>query len=811
MDGKRKKIELQISGMHCVNCARTLEKALVQQDGVFSAQVNFGMESATVEYDPDQVVFANLEQVIAGAGYSVVNQKSTFSIGGMHCASCAVRVKDALVSVEGVAEAVVNPSTESVYVTYNPQVVSVTQIKDAISKAGYEYRGIMEEHTIDETDKIRLAEQRQRVRRIVAAFGVSIPLMVLMYLPHTLLPFSLSLFSLILSAPVFVYVSWPIFKAAGVALRQKNLTMDVMYGMGIGTAFIASLLGTFGILSEHDFMFYETALMLAGFLTLGRFLEARARGRTSESIKKLMGLQPKTATVIDENGEHQIPIEEVAVGDVLFVKPGEKIAVDGTVIDGDSTVDESMISGEPVPVRKRLHDLVIGGTINRHGVLKFRADRIGKDTVLSQIIRLVREAQGSRPPIQRIADTAVTWFIPFVLAVAILSFLGWYFIAGSTLLFALTTLIAVLVIACPCALGLASPTAVTVGIGRGAELGILIKNGEALEKARKITTVVFDKTGTLTRGKPEVTDVMAFSCSEKDLLLRAASVEKNSQHPLADAIVQKAKDTGMALQKTSEFTTVEGKGVSATVEGLQLFVGNRPYMRDQAIDFLSAEKEIARLEHEGKTVVLVGGENTLYGVLAIADPLKESSQRAVEELHRMGIEVIMMTGDNRATAQAIASQIGIERVLAEVMPQDKAAEVKSLQSIKKAVAFVGDGINDAPALAQADVGIALGSGTDVAMESGEIVLVKSDPVHTVAALQLGRKLLSRIKWNLFWAFAYNTALIPLAAGVLYPLWNVTFKPEFAGLAMALSSVTVVTLSLLLKRYTPSVMRDVSTQ
>lgn len=800
MSEKIRLTEIKIAGMHCVNCSKNLQNALSDRTGVKEARVNFANETAVIRYDPQQITISGLEQAIKEAGFKAVYSKKTISIGGMHCASCADRIKESIARIEGVADVTVNPATESAFVTYNPYDVSAAQLREAVNSSGFEYRGIVEESGIDESEKIRRREQQKRVYRIIAAFSVSIPLMILMFLPHH--AFNLPLFSLIVSAPVFIYVSWPIFKDAAAALRRKNLTMDVMYAMGIGTSFIASLMGTFGVLLTHEFMFYDTAIMLAGFLTLGRFLEAGARGKTSESIKKLIGLQPRTANLVEDNGERKIAIEEVKSGDILLVKPGEKIPVDGIVTWGNSAVDESMISGEALPVTKKDGDQVVGGTINGNGVIKFRAERVGSDMVLSQIIKLVREAQGSRPPIQKIADKAVSYFIPFVLGVALISFAVWYFIAGSTLLFALTTLIAVLVIACPCALGLASPTAVTVGIGRGAELGILIKNGEALEIAQQITTVVFDKTGTLTKGKPEITDIEPVDCSEDYLLSLAASVEKSSQHPLADSNVNRASLKKLPIPDSSGFSNIEGKGVAASVENRTVIIGNRSLMKDKGISCESYEERVAEFESEGKTVVLVAEEEKFLGMICIADQLKETSARAVSELEKMGIEVIMMTGDNHRTARAVSSKLGIKNVLAEVYPQDKSSEVKKLQNLKKTVAFVGDGINDAPALAQSDLGIAIGSGTDIALESGEIVLVKSDPLDTVAAIQLGRKLLSRIKWNLFWAFAYNTALIPLAAGALYPFWGITFKPELAALAMALSSVTVVTFSLMLKKYTP---------
>jgi Cu+-exporting ATPase len=682
--------------------------------------------------------------------------------------------------------------------------------------------------------------------------------------------------------------------------------MDVMYSMGIGVAFVASLFATFNFILSSKFLFYETAVFLATFLTIGRYLEAKAKVKTSEAIKKLMNLQPKKAIVLrpknidleilyfrdcpnynkaieqvkdtlrelnisvpikltevsqenfqdypffgsptvlvnkkDLEGkinktfscrvyrfnhedftyppkdiliskllsifkEQEISVEEVKINDILVVKPGEKISIDGEVIDGESYIDESMITGEPIPALKENGDKVIGGTINKNGVIRFRAKKIGRDTMLSQIIRLVEEAQGSKPPIQRIADRAVNYFIPVVLAIAIFSFITWYLILGNTLLFALTSLISVLVIACPCALGLASPTAVTVGIGRGAELGVLIKNGEALEISEKLTTIIFDKTGTLTKGEPEVTDISSIGMEDKTLLKIVASVENNSKHPLAEAIVKKAKESGIELLSSESFNTFRGKGVIAKVEGKEILIGNRILLKEKNI-FLSkeVEKRIFQLENEGKTVMLISFDNKMVGIIAITDTLKGTTKAAIKALKEMKFNIFMITGDNIRTAKAIAQQAGIDHVLAEVLPQDKAKEVKKLQEKGEVVAFVGDGINDAPALAQADVGIAIGSGTDIAIESGDIVLIKDDLLDAVAAIQLSKKVISRIKQNIFWAFAYNAALIPVAAGILYPFFGITFRPELAGLAMAMSSVTVISLSLLLKRYIPPVKR-----
>jgi Cu+-exporting ATPase len=668
----------------------------------------------------------------------------------------------------------------------------------------------VEEISEDAEARMREEDLRDKFRRFTVGFAVSIPLFLIMLfrVPEMVaLPVSINLIMLLITAPVFLYVSAPIFRAAAAALRNRALTMDVMYAMGIGVAYGASILGTFGVVLTPAFNFYDTAVMLASFLTLGRYLEARAKGRTSEAIRKLIGLRPKTATVLREGREVEVPIEDVVVGDILLIRPGEKVPVDGTVVGGESSVDESMITGEAIPADKREDDEVVGGTLNVNGVLRVRAGRIGKDMVLSQIIRLVRDAQGSKPPVERIADVAVSYFIPVVLTIATAAFLIWYVVLGAPLLFALTVLISVLVVACPCALGLATPTAVTVGIGRGAELGVLIRNGEALEISESLTAVVFDKTGTLTRGRPDVTDIVAFGVPEDRLLGVAAAVEKNSEHPLAAAVVRRAESAGVAVPASERFTSFGGRGVSAVVEGEEVLIGNQPFLEENRITIPEeAKNRIAALQDEGKTAVLVAGGGTLRGILAVADTLKATTKAAIADLKQMGLAVTMITGDNERTAHAIAREVGIDDVHAGVLPQDKAREVRTLQERGEVVAFVGDGINDAPALAQADVGIAIGSGTDVAIESGDIVLIRDDLTDAVAAIELSRKVMSRIKQNLFWAFAYNAALIPLAAGILYPFYGITFQPELAALAMALSSVTVVSLSLLLKTYIPPTKR-----
>jgi Cu+-exporting ATPase len=798
---ERKKTELKISGMTCATCAATIEKALQHLPGVVAAQVNFGSEVAEVEYDPSHVKLHDLEKAVSDAGYQTVNEQIVLTVGGMSCVSCVTTVENALKELDGVVSVTVNLATEKAYITYNPALTTTADMKAAIEAAGYQYLGI-EGKAGDAVAIAREKDLRSKRLKIIIGFAVGIPLMALTLVP-IVFPFPLTYLELVVSTPVFLYIGYPIFAAGFHALKTKTLTMDVMYSMGIGVAFVASVLGTFHVVLTPEFMFYETAVLLAAFLTLGRYLEAKAKGRTSEAIKKLVGLQAKTATVFRDNHEIEVPIEDVLINDVVIVKPGGKIPVDGLVVEGESAVDESMVTGESIPVLKTPGGMVIGGTLNTNGVLSVKATKIGKETMLAQIIKLVETAQGSKPPVQRIADTAVTYFIPTVLAIAFGSFAVWYFLVGNPLLFSLTALISVLVIACPCALGLATPTAVTVGIGRGAELGILIKNGEALEVSDKVTTVVFDKTGTLTKGKPEVTDVIGVDATEARVLMLAASVEKSSQHPLADAVVKKAQQQGIVLEKGTRFYSFSGKGVQATVMGTEVLIGNRALFKEKNIVILKKiEDTSVRLEGEGKTVMFVSSNQKLIGLIGIADTLKETSKPAIDKLKQMNLKVIMITGDNTKTATAIAQQIGIDKVLAEVLPQEKASEVKKLQQAGEIVAFVGDGINDAPALAQADVGIAIGGGTDVAIESGDIVLVKNDLLDSVAAVQLSRKVMSRIKQNLFWAFAYNTALIPVAAGVLYPFFGVTFRPEFAGLAMALSSVTVVSLSLLLKRYRP---------
>jgi Cu+-exporting ATPase len=803
MADEKKKVDLKISGMHCATCAITIEKAVKEIEEGTDARVNFGTDTASVTFDPGKVTLSRIEEAVRESGYEVLYEEATIKVGGMVCATCVQTIEEALRALPGVIRANVNLSTEKAYVAYNSSLTSLEDMKDAIEAAGYQYLGLADLLTQEAEEKARQKDLSGKFRRFMIGFAVSIPLFLLMYIVPPASMQLLAYAELLVATPVFVYVAYPIFRAAWTALKNRSLNMDVMYAMGTGVAYVASVMGTFGIVLTTEFIFYDTAVMLASFLMLGRYLEGRAKGRTSEAIKNLIGLRPKTATVVSDEGEHEVPVEDVQIGDKIRVHPGEKVAVDGEVIEGESFVDESMITGEPVPAVKKKGSKVVGGTLNTNSVLTFRAERVGKDTVLAQIIALVEEAQGSRPPVQRIADVAVTYFIPTVLIIALTAFLAWYFVLGQTLLFALTALISVLVVACPCALGLATPTAVTVGVGRGAELGILVKNGEALEVADRLTTVLFDKTGTLTRGKPEITDIISAGMNRDTLLALAASVEKNSMHPLADAVVRAANGKGLSLRESGNFDTLAGLGVRGEVFGEEVLIGNRTMLAEKNMPLPPGmEESLAIMERDGKTGIIIAVGGGVAGVIGISDTLKDHSKEAVSELARMGIRVAMITGDNEKTATAIARQIGIERVIAQVLPQDKANEVKRLQQKGEVVAFVGDGINDAPALAQSDVGIAIGSGTDVAIETGDLVLLKDDPLDAVAGIQLSRKVMTRIKQNIFWAFAYNSVLIPVAAGVLYPFTGYTFKPELGALAMALSSVTVISLSLLLKSYIP---------
>jgi len=635
--------------------------------------------------------------------------------------------------------------------------------------------------------------------------------MILMYVHVDIFGLSMGLLSLIISIIPFIYVSLPILKAGFNGLIHKNLNMDVMYSMGIVVAFISSVLGTFHIVLDHTFMFYESAIMLPSFLLIGRYLEAKAKNKTSTAIKELIGLQPKNAIllILDENDnvleEKTIPISDINIDDILIVKPGDKIPVDGEIFEGNSYIDESMINGEPIPRTVKKGDNIFAGTINQDGVLKIIAKKIGKETVLSQIITLVEKAQSSRPPVQKIANTAVSYFIPVVFVIAIVTFLTWYFILNSTLLFALTTLISILVVACPCALGLATPTAVTVGTGRAAEYGILIKDGDALENTGKANVVAFDKTGTITEGKPVVDDILSYDFSNEETLKYIASLEKNSNHPIAKAILNKAREMDLKMFDVDEFENLSGKGIYGSVDGDDVLVGNLTLLESRNISINGdVLKDFENLVNKNKTTIFLVINNDIKGIITLSDKIKDNSKRTIEELHKMDTKTYMLTGDNEKTAKDVGTKVGIDNIEANVLPDDKLNIVKSIQNENNKVIFVGDGINDAPALTQANIGVAMGNGTDIAMESGDIVVMEGDLENVVAAIQFSKKVMKRIKQNIFWAFAYNGILIPVAAGILYPSFGIVFMPEWAALAMALSSVTVISLSLALKRYVPPI-------
>ena len=741
-------------------------------------------------------------------------------IGGMTCAACAKRIEKAISKLEGIDQVSVNFATEKAYVSFDPQSIRLSAIRAAVEYAGY--TAIKEEvvRNIDE-EKLRRQRETQKLWRkfiVSAVFGVPllyiamapmiswINLPIPMFLNPMQYPLVFALTQIFLTLPILAAGN-KFYTVGFKALANRSPNMDSLIAIGTSSAIIYSLYSTYEIYTGNfmamDELYFETAGVIITLILLGKFLEAVSRGKTSEAIKKLMGLAPKTAIVIHNGREIELPIEEVVIGDLIIVKPGERIPVDGIVKEGHTSIDESMLTGESIPVDKKTGDKVFAASINKNGMIKFEAEKIGSDTVLAQIIKLVEDAQGSKAPIAKMADIVSGYFVPIVVLIALAAFGAWM-IAGQSFVFSLTIFISVLVIACPCALGLATPTAIMVGTGKGAEYGILIKGGEALETAYKVDTIVFDKTGTITEGKPKVTDVVVNEgISEIQLLQLAASGEKGSEHPLGEAIVDKAQKDGIELFDLDSFQAIPGHGIEVRIKGKNIFIGNRKLMSDKGIKLDEFAKDSDRLATEGKTPMYLSIDGVLSGIIAVADTVKESSAKSIKILQSMGIEVIMITGDNRKTAEAIAKQVGITSVLAEVLPQDKSNEVKKLQSLGKKVAMVGDGINDAPALAIADIGIAVGSGTDVAMESADIVLMRSDLMDVPAALQLSKSTIRNIKQNLFWAFGYNVAGIPVAAGLLYMFGGPLLSPIIAAAAMSLSSVSVLTNALRLKRFKPN--------
>ena len=825
---KHKHMDLPIEGMHCASCVLSVNKTFGKIEGVEEVDADLAANKLHITVDTKKISYEEMERLVKNLGFDLHSDEMTIRIQGMHCASCTMNVENFLIRLDGIFDVKADLTSQSASIRYDSSKVTLDEIEDVITSLGFELLGVEGQTEIDE-EEIYQQDLKDKRNRIIVGLIFSAILMILMFsgwdplmgLAHSLHQAtglhisSMGLLSLIVSIAPFLYVSLPILKAGINGLMHKNLNMDVMYSMGILVAYVSSIFGTFGIVLDHTFMFYDSAVMLPSFLMIGRYLEARAKKRTSDSIRELIGLQPTVATAIelDDNGEitsqKEVSIADIVVDDLLLVKPGDKIPVDGDVIGGESYVDESMINGEPIPKVKKDGEEVFAGTINQDGVLYIKAKKIGKETVLSNIIRLVEKAQSSRPPVQQFANTIVSYFIPVILTIAIVVFLIWYFVLGASLLFSLTCLISILVVACPCALGLATPTAVTVGVGRAAEYGILIKNGDTLENAGQIDVAAFDKTGTITEGKPEVDDIIPYGVSDEELIKLVASVEQNSNHPIAKAIVNKAKELNIELDSTSDFENVTGKGLKAHLNGSEVLAGNLALMESENVavsqDLVDKYHELEKLS---KTIIFLAEDKTVKGILSLSDKIKATSKRTIEELHKMGVETYMLTGDNESTALNVAREVGIDNVKAGVLPENKLDIVKDAQANHtKKVLFVGDGINDAPALTQADIGVAMGNGTDIAMESGDIVVMEGDLENVVAAVQFSKKVMRRIKENIFWAFAYNTILIPIAAGVLYPPFGITFEPALAGLAMALSSVTVISLSLMLKRYVPEIKRS----
>jgi Cu+-exporting ATPase len=850
-------VQLPVEGMNCAACVARVEKAVAAVEGVTKSAVNLAVERATVTYNPHRTSTGEVVTAIKDAGYKVLTTTATFPVLGMDCANCATRVGRVVQRIPGVTEANVNLATEKLTVSYLPAAVTPAEIAKMVESAGYKLvvtgaatgtAGAADAagHDAAAADPTAIAEAARikRVRmllvKFIIALAVGAVLMLMMLIPESWLSMRWQWrIQFILATPVQVWAGWQFYRGAWAATRHRTSDMNTLIAVGTTAAYLYSAAvtffpGAFESATGAGFkaaVYYDSAVLIIGLILLGRYLEARAKGQTSAAMRRLIGLQPKTARVMRDSSaghaaatgtsaalEMDIPVDEVVVGDIVVVRPGEKIPVDGEVTEGRSAVDESMLTGESMPVEKGPGDEVIGATLNRTGSFRFRVTKVGRDTALAQIVRLVEEAQGSKAPIQRLADYVASIFVPVVLAVGVVTFLIWYF-AGPEPVFTLAMLafVSVVIIACPCAMGLATPTAIVVGTGKGAENGILIRSGEALERAHKLDVVVLDKTGTLTRGKPELTDLVAAGgqgggavtggvatdAAALELLAFAASAERGSEHPLGEAIVDAARARGLELLEVTEFSALPGLGVEATLAGqksVHVLLGNRRLLDERRLSPGELEAAADTMAADGKTPMYVVVEGKVAGLIAVADVLKPDSVAAVRELEAMGLEVYMITGDNRRTAEAVARKAGIQNVLAEVLPERKAQEVKQLQAAGKVVAMVGDGINDAPALAQADIGIAIGTGTDVAMETADVTLIRGDLAPIVTAIRLSRSTMRIIKQNLGWAFGYNIALIPVAAGVLYPAFGILLDPVYAAVAMALSSVSVLSNSLRLRRF-----------
>lgn len=820
-----REIQLPVTGMTCTNCSATVERTLRKTEGVEEASVNYASERATVRFDPVKVREGQLLERIAKAGYGVATQRMEIPVTGMTCANCAATIERTLQSrLPGVVSASVNFSTEKAVVEVVAGAVGWKDVARTIEAAGYGVVDAAPEDLEDAEAAARRSEIADQTRKFWTGVVFALPLFVLSMsrdfglVGHWAHAPWVNWFMFLLAAPVQFYVGWDYYVGGWKSLRNGSANMDVLVAMGSSVAFAYSLVVatalTLGSTAAGEHVYFETAALIITLIKLGKLLEVKAKGETSEAIKELMGLRPKTARVIRDGEEMDVPVDEVQVDDLVLVRPGERIPVDGVVAEGRSAVDESMLTGESMPVEKAPGDQVVGATINKEGALRFRATRVGAATALAQIIRLVQEAQGSKAPIQRLADRVAAVFVPTVIVLAMGTFVVWFFAVGAGFTPALIRLVAVLVIACPCALGLATPTAVMVGTGKGAKLGILFRSSGALERAHQLRVVVLDKTGTVTRGEPVVQEVLARVPAgmapgagedpEAWLLRLAASAERHSEHPLAAAVVAAAQERSLTLSEPAGFAAVPGRGVSAEVDGADVLVGTRRFMEEREVHVAALESEAGRMEGEARTPLWVAVDGTAVGLLAVADGVKEGSAEAVAELHRQGLRVVMLTGDNRHTAEAIAREVGIREVRAEVLPDQKAQVVRDLQAEGVLVAMVGDGINDAPALVQADVGIAIGTGADVAMEAADVTLMRGDLRSVPQALALSRATMRTIKENLFWAFFYNVVLIPVAAGALYPIASLPMMlrqlhPILAALAMAFSSVSVVGNSLRLRR------------
>ncbi|MDN5830612.1 MAG: heavy metal translocating P-type ATPase [Tetragenococcus halophilus] len=814
-----------MEGMTCASCVQAVEKSVGKLDGVQEVAVNLATEKMDVSYDSTVVAGSDIEGAVESAGYKALKNiaSQSFDIEGMTCASCVQAIEKSVGKVDGVQEVAVNLATEKMNVSYDEDAINAGDIIKAVQDAGYQAAVESDKVSSDDADK----KQKQMKDLWLRFLGSAIFALPLLYIAMgPMLPFgglpipefldpvqhtvTFAVVQLALTLPV-IYLGRSFYTVGFKSLFKGHPNMDSLIAIGTTAALLQGIvmtallvMGRVEVHHGHPDLYFESAAVILTLITLGKYLEAVSKGKTSDAIKKLMGLAPKTARVIRNDKEVEISIDEVVTDDIVVVRPGDKIPVDGELVDGSSAVDESMITGESIPIEKQVGDKVVGASINKNGSFYFKATKVGKDTTLSQIIKLVEDAQGSKAPIAKLADKVSGVFVPIVIALAVLSGLAWFLLGQESWVFALTITISVLVIACPCALGLATPTAIMVGTGKGAENGVLIKSGDALEGTQKVQTIVFDKTGTITEGKPIVTDIINYNgYDEEAVLTLAASAETGSEHPLGEAIVESAKDRGVTLQTVKDFQSIPGHGIQVAVEGQTVLLGNKKLITENNIDTLDAQEVSDRLANEGKTPMFIAAGGQLIGIVAVADTIKENSIAAIDKLHHMGLQVAMITGDNKRTAEAIAKQVGIDRVFSEVLPEDKANEVEKLQNEGLHVAMVGDGINDAPALAQANVGVAIGSGTDVAIESADIVLMRSDLMDVPTAVELSRATIKNIKQNLFWAFAYNTIGIPIAMGILYLFGGPLLNPMFAGAAMSLSSVSVLLNALRLKGFKPA--------